>query len=158
MLETKHIKDALRRLYEGEVWHGPSIKEILIDITPEQAVKRLTPKSKNIAEYLIHITNWRTFALEKLTGGDTFDIILNSEADWSVVNEITKDKWEEIQEAYEESQKEILEVLETYTDRKLENIVPGRKYSFYTLLYGVIHHDIYHSGQMMLLKRLALEM
>lgn len=158
MLETKHIKDALRRLYEGEVWHGPSIKEILIDITPEQAVKRLTPKSKNIAEYLIHITNWRTFALEKLTGSDTFDIILNSEADWSVVNEITKDKWEEIQEGYEESQKEILEVLETYTDRKLENIVSGRKYSFYTLLYGVIHHDIYHSGQMMMLKRLALEM
>jgi hypothetical protein len=77
MQESKHIKEALRHLYEGEVWHGPSIKEILAGMTAQDAIKRINPKSKNIAEYLVHITNWRIFALEKLTGGDSYDIILN---------------------------------------------------------------------------------
>lgn len=155
MQEINHIKESLRQLYEGEVWHGPSIREILIDVDAEKALKRINGKSKNIAEYLIHVTNWRIFALEKLTGGDSFDIILNSEADWSVVNELTEEKWAEIQENYEESQKELLDILETYSKAKLDNIVPMRKYSYYTLLHGVIHHDIYHSGQMMMLKRLT---
>lgn len=156
MQESKQIKTALRHLYEGEVWHGPSIKEILVDMTAQDALRRVTPKSKNIAEYLIHITNWRIFALEKLTGGDSYDIILNSEADWSVINELDEKGWAEILQNYEEAQTELLEVVDTYTNAKLEAIVPGRKYTFYTLLHGVIHHDIYHSGQMMMLKRLTV--
>ena len=155
MQESKQIKTALRHLYEGEVWHGPSIKEILVDMTAQDAIKRVTPKSKNIAEYLVHITNWRIFALEKLTGGDSYDIILNSEADWSVINELSQEGWEEILQNYEEAQTELLEVVDTYTNSKLEATVTGRKYTFYTLLHGVIHHDIYHSGQMMMLKRLT---
>ena len=155
MQESKQIKDALRHLYEGEVWHGPSIKEILVDMTSQDAIKRVTLKSKNIAEYLVHITNWRIFALEKLTGGDSYDIILNSEADWSVINSLDEKSWEEILQNYEEAQTELLEVVDTYTNAKLEAIVPSRKYTFYTLLHGVIHHDIYHSGQMMMLKRLT---
>lgn len=155
MLETKHLKNQLYRLYEGEVWHGPSIKEVLTGVLPSTATTRITPQSKNIAEYLQHLINWRTFALEKMTGGDSFDIILNSEADWSTINELSQEQWNELIENYEESQTELLEVLGTYSDRKLEAIVPGRKYSFAMLIDGIIHHDIYHSGQMMLIRKLV---
>jgi uncharacterized damage-inducible protein DinB len=68
---------------------------------------------------------------------------------------LNEEGWEEILQNYEEAQTELLEVVDSYTNSKLEAIVPGRKYSFYTLVHGVIHHDIYHSGQMMMLKRLT---
>ncbi len=153
--ETKRIKDTLERHYGGETWHGPSLKEVLEGVTAQQATKRIVPASKNIAEYVQHLTNWRVFALEKLTGSENYDIILNSEADWITINSLEDAQWQEMLDALEDSQNELLDIFDTYTDRKLENIVPGRRYSVYKLMHGIIQHDIYHSAQMMMLKKLA---
>jgi uncharacterized damage-inducible protein DinB len=153
--ETTRIKDMLRREYDGEIWHGPSLTEVLDGITASQATKRINDKSKNIAEFVVHITNWRVFTLEKLTGGESFDIILDSTDDWTKINSLTDEAWQEILTNLADTQTELLEILETYSDRKLDNIVSGRKYSIYMLLRGIIQHDIYHAGQMMLVKRLA---
>jgi hypothetical protein len=38
-------------------------------------------------------------------------------------------------------------------DSYLTEIVPGRDYDFYTLIHGIIHHDIYHSGQVSMIKK-----
>ena len=153
--ETERIKDTLIRHYGGETWHGPSLAEVLEGVTAKQAIKRIVPASKNIAEYVYHLTNWRVFALEKLTGSETYDIILNSEADWKRIDSLTEEGWKELLDALEDSQNELLDVFDTYSDRKLENIVPGRRYSVYVLMHGIIQHDIYHSAQMMMIKKLA---
>jgi len=36
---------------------------------------------------------------------------------------------------------------------RLEEITPGTSYSNYVLLHGVIQHDLYHAGQIALLKK-----
>ncbi len=151
--EINRIKDMVRRHYDGETWHGPSLIETLSDVSPEQAVKRLLPNTHNIAEIIGHLTAWRTFALEKLTGGDSYDIVLNSEDDWRKVDSLTAEGLHDLLVGLADSQTELLDVLETVNDRRLNDIVPGRKYSYYTLLQGFIQHDIYHSGQISLLKK-----
>ena len=152
-MEIKRIHSILRREYAGESWHGPSLSEILDGITAQDAVKRIIPNAHNIAELVIHMTNWRIFTLEKLTGGDTYDIILNSDADWTVVNELSEDGWQEILDNLADTQTELLELVDKFPVNKINEIVPGRKYSFYMLLHGIIQHDIYHSGQISLLKK-----
>lgn len=152
-MEIKRIAKILKHVYAAEAWHGPSVKEVLADVTPELAVKRLSPRLHNIAELVIHLTNWRTFTLEKLTGSLTYDIILNSEADWSVVNELTNEHWQEMLDNLEDTQTELLEIVEKFSPQKINDIVPGRRYSFYILLHGIIQHDIYHSGQMAQIKK-----
>lgn len=151
--EINRIKDMVRRHYDGETWHGPSLIETLSDVSPEQAVKRLLPNTHNIAETLAHVTAWRTFVLEKLTGGDSYDIVLNSEDDWKKMDSLTAGDLHDLLVGLADSQTELLDVLETVNDRRLLDIVPGRKYSYYTLLHGFIQHDIYHSGQISLLKK-----
>src|SRR6267378_3569421 len=37
MKETDRIVDQLRRAYEGEAWHGPSVREVLEGVTASQA-------------------------------------------------------------------------------------------------------------------------
>lgn len=55
-----------------------------------------------------------------------------------------------------ESQTKLLEMVQEMDDSKLAEIVPhgSYTYSFYTLLLGIIHHDLYHTGQIALLKKL----
>lgn len=44
--------------------------------------------------------------------------------------------------------------METMNDARLDEGIPKSEYTFYTMLHGVIHHDIYHSGQIVLLKKM----
>jgi len=151
--EINRIKDLVRRHYDGETWHGPSLVETLRDVSPEQAVKRLLPQTHNIAEIIGHLSSWRAFVLEKLTGGDSYDIVLDSTDDWPRLDTLDAEGLHDLLVALAETQTELLDVLETINDRQLKDIVPGRKYSYYTLLHGGIQHDIYHSGQISLLKK-----
>lgn len=153
MQEINRIKDMVRRHYDGETWHGPSLIETLSDVTSEQALKRLLPQTHNIAEIVAHLTSWRVFVLEKLTDGQSYDIVLDSETDWPRYDELTVEAWHDLLVALADTQTELLEVLESINDRRLQEIVPGRRYSYYTLLHGGIQHDIYHSGQISLLKK-----
>lgn len=153
-VEVDRIAALLTAEYGGEAWHGPSTYEILEGVTPEAAVFRPSPRVHNIAELVVHLTNWRIFVLEKLTGSESFDIILNSEADWSVIDELTPERWAEIQENLKETQDELLETLTRVHTARLSESVPGRRYNYYTLLHGLMHHDIYHSGQIALLKKM----
>lgn len=155
-MEINRIQFILKRVHGGESWHGPSVKEILEDVTASQAVARPIAKAHNIAELLVHMTNWRVFTLEKLTGGDNYDIILNSQADWPLINELSEERWQEIIDSYDDTQQELVEVIERFSPTKINDTVPGRKYSFYMLLHGIIQHDIYHSGQIALLKKAIL--
>jgi uncharacterized damage-inducible protein DinB len=152
-MEINRIAHILKHVYEGEAWHGPSIKEVLTGVDTALALKRLSPTTHNIAELVIHMSNWRVFALEKLTGSLTYDIILNSEADWQVVNELSPERWQELLEILDDSQNELLEVVSRFSPNKINDIVPGRRYSFYILLHGIIQHDIYHSGQIAQIKK-----
>lgn len=152
-MEINRIAHILKHVYEGEAWHGPSIKEVLTGVDTDLALKRISPTTHNIAELVIHMSNWRVFALEKLTGSLTYDIILNSEADWQVVNELSPERWQELLEILDDSQNELLEVVSRFSPNKINDIVPGRRYSFYILLHGIIQHDIYHSGQIAQIKK-----
>lgn len=151
--ETNRIKEMIRRHYDGETWHGPSLIETLSDVSSEQAIKRLLPSTHNIAEIVAHLTSWRVFVLEKLTSGATYDIVLNSETDWLRFDSLTVEAWQDLLVSLADTQTELLDVVESVNDRRLSDIVPGRKYSYYTLLHGGIQHDIYHTGQISLLKK-----
>ena len=55
------------------------------------------------------------------------------------------------------SQEELITELEKREDDEfLEEIVPGREYDFYTMLHGILQHDLYHSGQISILKKSLL--
>jgi hypothetical protein len=52
------------------------------------------------------------------------------------------------------SQEELITELEKREDDEfLEEIVPGREYDYYTMLHGILQHDLYHAGQISILKK-----
>ncbi len=152
--ETLRIIDLLNDTYESEqAWHGPSVVEALKDISPKMSEARLSSNTHSIAEIVYHLTNWRIFAVKKLQGDAQFDI-RTRDKDWKMFPVVDEMEWETLQMELSLTQEELISELEkTESDDFLEEIVPGRDYSFYTLLHGVIHHDLYHTGQVSLIKK-----
>jgi uncharacterized damage-inducible protein DinB len=150
--EVSRISHLLQQTYAGDAWHGSSVKQVLQGINAQQAAMRVLPDTHTIWELISHITVWRTFAFQKMAGDKTFDI-LTSEQDWPLITDGTESKWLEDLQALDHSQSRLVQAVNNMIDQELEAIVPGRQYSFYTLLHGIIQHDLYHTGQIALLKK-----
>ncbi|MPR36503.1 DinB family protein [Salmonirosea aquatica] len=157
-METKEellrIIDLLNDTYESEqAWHGPSVVEVLRGVSPKLADKRISPSTHTIAELVFHMTTWRIFAVRKLQGDASFDI-KTKEKNWKTFALVDEFEWETLQMELSLSQEELISELEKRdSDAFLDQIVPGRDYSYYTLLHGLINHDLYHAGQIALIKK-----
>ncbi len=152
--EIQLYKNLLKHSFNGTPWFGPSLIEQLEKISPELASKRMSVSRKNIAEYLMHIITWRKFTIEKLKGNADYTIEISSEADWPPVPDIDTSIWNNMLTDLKATQEELLGLLENFDPAKLDEPVPGAKYKYKIMLSGLVQHDIYHSGQVGLLKSL----
>ena len=151
--ETVRIRKLLERNWEGPMWHGGNLKAILEGITWEKAFQKPGNSSHNIYESVRHMYCWRKFVLEHLKGNTSYSVEINSETDWMTDYEKNEANWNEVLGELESNQNELLEIFESFPDTKLEELVPGKKFNWYVLVHGCIHHDIYHSAQISMLKK-----
>ena len=151
--ETARIQKLLKRNWEGPMWHGNTIKEALKDVSWEKAYYKPANFSHNIYEYVKHMCCWRRFVTEYLKGNNTYSVEMNSETDWITKYEQTEVSWLEALNELENSQTELVNAFGGFTDEKLDEQVPGKKFSWYVMIHGLVHHDIYHSAQIAILKK-----
>ncbi len=152
MSEVKRIGSQLKRAFEGQAWHGPSLQELLAGVTPEQAVARPFPNVHNIWELVLHVETWARTVTHCLEG-QMMPEELPAEEDWPQVTDTSETAWRGTLAKFENGQRQLRDALRILTDEKLEEIVPGRPYSFYFMLHGTIQHNLYHAGQIAVLKK-----
>ncbi len=150
MTEVERIADQLRRAYEGEAWHGPPLKQILDGITAEQAARRPIPQAHTIWELVLHIAVWESVVLRRLAGED---FVPTDEEDWPPVRDTSDAAWKKTLEELERSHLALRESVAALSDDQLRQKVAGQNYSAYGMLHGLIQHDLYHAGQIALLKK-----
>lgn len=143
--ESKKIIDLLSHTFEKNAWHGPAVLEVLAEVSPEMAVTRIG-ESHSIIELVAHMTAWRNFVSEKLEGNTEFDL---SESQ----NFPQATNWKTVLADLKQSQQRLLNALTQMPDERLQEKVPNRPFKFYTMLHGIIHHDLYHIGQIVLIKK-----
>ena len=148
--EVARIRSLLARTYEGDAWHGPSVCTVLDALSASQAL-RLINNSHNAAELVHHMTAWRNFVIQRLTGDAAYE--LSEAQDWSVISQLTDAHWQEARRALDQSQQKLLDLLEHLPEAHLDKTVAYRSYNYYILLHGSIHHDLYHLGQIRLLAK-----
>ena len=151
MSEVQRIRVLIRTIYRGRAWHGPAIRQILDGVSAETAAAHPVAGAHSIWELVLHMTYWRRVAAAALDGGPV-DEHPPPEEDWPAV-EATAEGWRQALEALEASQAALVARLKSFDDDRLSENVAGREYSLYFLLHGVIQHDIYHGGQIALLKK-----
>ena len=156
MNEGKRIAELYRSVYEGddqgEAWHGLALRPLLKDIRPERAAQHPKTGSHSILQLVLHIAYWEEVTLRRFNG-EVVSAPLNSPEDWPQHREITDSEWQAVLARLHAAHTALRQVIERSSEDKLSSKVPERPYDNYTLLHGTIHHCVYHSGQIAMLKK-----
>jgi len=150
MNQIEFIGDQWRRAYAGEAWHGPSLQEILAGVTAEQALARPIADGHCIWELTMHIGVWMSAARRRLAG-DT--VQPTPQEDWPLIDGGSPVAWQQTLAALQQEHAQLQAAICSLPESSLENQTPGKNYSLAFLLHGVVQHNLYHAGQIALLKK-----
>jgi uncharacterized damage-inducible protein DinB len=154
MPETARILDQLHRAYEGPAWHGPALREVLAGVTWQTAAQRPIPGAHTIWELVLHLTVWMAVPTRRIAGAEIPTLPANE--DWPTAPEPTESGWREALDQLAQAQRALeSEVRQLPDDRLREKVLGEVPYSIYTMLHGVGQHNLYHAGQIALLKKAA---
>jgi uncharacterized damage-inducible protein DinB len=150
MDEVRRIDDQLRRSFKGPAWHGPSIQELVKDVTPEKAAGRPLPHAHTIWEIVLHIGVWED-AVRRRLEGEKYEP--TPEQDWPAVRDCSEAAWELALADLETTHAKLRGAVASLDAARLNEKVPGEAYSIYFMLHGVIQHNLYHAGQIAILRK-----
>lgn len=151
MTEARRIAEQHYSAHHGEAWHGPAVQEIIAGVDAGTASARPIPDGNTIWEIVHHITAWND-AARRRAGGEP--VRLTDEEDWPAVSDPSDAAWHSSVAELGRAAEALRRTIEDLSDEALESTVVGQEYSVYSLLHGVIQHDLYHAGQIALLKKL----
>jgi uncharacterized damage-inducible protein DinB len=152
MTEIERILDQLRRAYEGEAWHGPSVHEVLAGVTAEQAHARPLASAHSIWELVHHIAVWESVGRRRLEG-DRAQIDISSPKDWPPPDDPSEAAWEQAKASLDRGHEALREAIAHVQESRLDEPIFDGMSTVYVTLHGVIQHDLYHAGQIAMLKK-----
>jgi uncharacterized damage-inducible protein DinB len=151
MSEVQRIVDQLRRAHEGPAFHGDSVKEILEDVTAEQANRRPIKQAHTIWELVGHIAGWHGEIGNRLKGQTAK--LLPPEENFPKAKDTSDAAWKKTLEKLDKSYHELSATMSQFPESRLGDKVPGRHFNFYVLMHGIVQHTLYHAGQIAILKK-----
>jgi uncharacterized damage-inducible protein DinB len=147
----------LRRIYEGNAWHGPAVLDAIQDVTFAQAASRPIPGAHSIYELTHHIAAWIGETASRLQGAAPGMPADDDFPDRAItVDDAT---WTDVRARLERRQAELLEAVTAFDAGRLDDPVdPKNKkndgpVSYRALLTGIAQHSAYHAGQIVLLRK-----
>jgi len=148
MREIERILDQLNRAWGGPSWTGIDVGPLLESVSEEQAHAHPIANAHSIIELAAHMAAWMDAVAHRLAGSERE---LTTEEDW---RDVTNMSWPGAIEEMTNAISRLSDAIARLTVDDLDKKVPGRKYTIYVMLQGVIQHTLYHAGQIALLKKL----
>jgi uncharacterized damage-inducible protein DinB len=150
MSELARILDQLDRAYRGVAWHGPALRDLVTGITAKDAAAHPVSSVHSIWELVNHVSAWNGIVRRELAGEE---VEVTLEMDWPPVWEATEVAWRRTLEHLEESRHLLRAEAEKFNDAQLNERPSGQTYTRYVMLHGLVQHDLYHAGQIAILKK-----
>jgi uncharacterized damage-inducible protein DinB len=150
--EAGRIADQLQRAFYGAAWHGPAVMELLEDVNATVATARPIVNVHNIWELLLHVAVWDRAALTRLGGSKCQP---TGEANFPPVMKANEAAWRKTIADAKRTHDRLVRTVSRMSDQRLRDRVPGKRYDFYHMLHGIAQHELYHAGQMAILKKAA---
>ncbi len=147
MRPIERLLDQLNRAYGGEAWHGPALRELLEDVTEDEAKAHPIEGTHSILELVVHVMATMDMVSERLAGTPRE---LTTEEDWS---DVTRTSWAAALEELDHAESRVCDAVARLTPEDLDRIVVGKSYSTYVMVHGVVQHNLYHAGQIAILKK-----
>lgn len=148
--EAERIADQLRRAFEGSAWHGPALLELLEDVDAATAAAHPVANVHSIWELVLHIAAWDGAGSRRLDG---HKCQLKGSKNFPRVPAPTEAEWRKAMALAKQTHDSLVSTVAGLPDERLKDRVPGKRYDFYHMLHGIAQHELYHAGQIALLKK-----
>ena len=128
--------------------------EILKGVTAERAAARPIKNAHSIWELVLHIAAWDG-AVRRRMGGVA--VKLTDAENFPAVKDPSEAAWGKALVEVRRAHEELIAAVEGFPEKSLWKPVPGKKgahYNFYYMLQGAVQHELYHAGQIALLKKM----
>ncbi|MGA8272099.1 MAG: DinB family protein [Candidatus Sulfotelmatobacter sp.] len=148
--EAALIAEQLRRAFEGVAWHGPALLELLQDVDAVAAAAKPLSDAHSIWELVLHVAVWDDAACRRLAGEKWQPTGI---ANFPLAPKPTDAAWRKAVDQVKRTHNTLMKTVAALPDSRLRDRVPGKKYDFYFMLHGVVQHELYHAGQIAILKK-----
>ena len=148
----------LDRAMFGEPWFGASVKNVLDSTTYTKAFAAQSENVHTIAEIALHILAWNEEIISRLEGNDPKEPAIG---DWPWVKYNDEIYWDEIRKQIYGAHTRLINIVKSFPFEKFEEQI-GKEhrpelatgFSYRESLLGLMQHNIYHAGQIAILKKL----
>ncbi len=180
--DIDRILDQMERAFDGDAWHGPSVREQLRGVRAHYAAERLIADAHTMWEIVLHLEGWKKEVVKRLEGHPAG---VPEKGDWPEVGTADDNAWKFARQRLAAAHAKLLEATQKFPAHRLDDIVKderpvterlsvldrpvlddadlfgapernpalGTGVTFYTMMMGAVQHDVYHTGQIAVLKK-----
>ena len=154
--EIQLLLDVIDQAYNRKSWHGTNLRGSLRNVTAEEAAWRPEPSRHNIWELTVHAAYWKYVVHRRLAEQPIGSFALKG-SNWlsRPQDGATESAWKKDVAVLDEIHRSLRAAIAQLTPKGLSHTPAGSKVSNRVLLTGIAAHDLYHAGQIQLLKRFA---
>ena len=152
--EIRVLLGLIDQAFDQKSWHGTNLRGSLRGLTSRQALWRPAPGRHNIREIVLHAAYWKYVVRRRLRKEKRGTFPLKG-SDWFTPEELTETAWRGDVQLLVETHESMRSAIGDLRPSELYKTPSGGKVSNFTLISGVAAHDLYHAGQIQLIKRLG---
>lgn len=150
MTERDRIKSLFEKLYHGDPWLDLNMVTELQDVTAAQAAKRALPDCNTIWEIVNHQISWRQNVLRRVHS----EVIQTPSNNFiEPIQDTSAKAWSDTLRRLGETQNAWLDFLTSMDEATFDDEYPVNRLTYYEHIHGILQHDAYHLGQIVLLKK-----
>jgi uncharacterized damage-inducible protein DinB len=140
--------DQFNQIFNGDPWLDETFRKKVGDLTDAQVFVKSPNENHSVAEVISHLIVWRREYLRRLAD-DSPERMLGDESphNWKPVDALKKEGWQTLYEDFRNTQRELIELLQDKDDSFLDELLAGTDHIKEYYLAGLLHHDVYHLGQ-----------
>ena len=143
----------LDEAYDRRSWHGTNLRGSIRRVTAAHAAWRPARGRHNIQEIVVHCAYWKYAVRRRFTGEPRASFPLRG-SNWFPRLRIHEKAWRDDIGLLDDAHRRLRLYIADLSIRQLERTPRGSSVSNRAMLSGIIAHDLYHAGQIQLLKRL----
>jgi hypothetical protein len=149
------LLDLLGEGYEKKAWHGPNLRGSLRGLELPQVIWRPMPGRHNIWEIAVHAAYWKYTVRRRLLGEKRGSFPLKGSNWFPRPSDGDAAEWRDDLALLEQTHRSLRAAVAEVDPATLDRAPAGSKVTNAALIRGIACHDVYHAGQIQLLKRLA---
>lgn len=144
------------QIFEGNPWLDESYSKKLNNLSDEQVFTQSPYHNHSVAEVVSHIIVWRKEIIRRLTHNSSQRLLTGeSDDNWKGLAQLQQIGWQQLYADLKHSQQQLIDLLENIDDSFLDEQLGETEFNKEYFVAGLLHHDLYHLGQVGLIVKMG---